>query len=42
MEQSRDHIFSIKNNNAVERDEEPVQRHTPWLLNKYEDDVWKL
>ncbi|MDI9662793.1 site-specific integrase [Acinetobacter baumannii] len=42
MEQSRDHIFSIKNNNAVERDEELVQRHTPWLLNNYEDDVWKL
>ena len=42
MEQSRDHIFAIENNNAVERDEEPFQRHTPWLLNKYEDDVWKL
>ena len=42
MEQSRDHIFSIKNNNAIEIDEKPVQRDTPWLLNNYEDDVWKL
>ena len=29
MEQSRDHIFSIKNNNAIEIDEKPVQRDTP-------------
>ena len=32
----------IKNNNIVEVDEKLVQRNTPWLLNNYEDDVWKL
>lgn len=42
MKQSRDNIFYIKNNNIVEVDEKLVQRNTPWLLNNYEDDVWKL
>ncbi len=42
MKQSQDNIFYIKNNNIVEVDEKLVQRNTPWLLNNYEDDVWKL
>ena len=42
MKQPRDNIFYIKNNNIVEVDEKLVQRNTPWLLNNYEDDVWKL
>lgn len=42
MKQSRDNIFYIKNNNIVEVDEKLVQRNIPWLLNNYEDDVWKL
>ncbi|WP_240488347.1 site-specific integrase, partial [Acinetobacter nosocomialis] len=29
-------------NNIVEVDEKLVQRNIPWLLNNYEDDVWKL
>ena len=42
MKQSQDNIFYIQNNNIVEVDEKLVQRNTPWLLNNYEDDVWKL
>ena len=42
MKQSQDNIFYIKNNNIVEVDEKLVQKNTPWLLNNYEDDVWKL
>ncbi len=42
MKQPRDNIFYIKNNNIVEVDEKLVQRNIPWLLNNYEDDVWKL
>ena len=42
MKQPRDNIFYIQNNNIVEVDEKLVQRNTPWLLNNYEDDVWKL
>lgn len=42
MKQSQDNIFYIKNNNIVEVDEKLVQRNTSWLLNNYEDDVWKL
>ncbi len=42
MKQPRDNIFYIKNNNIVEVDVKLVQRNIPWLLNNYEDDVWKL
>lgn len=42
MKQSRNNIFDIKSNEIFEVGEELIQKNTPWLLNNYEDDVWKL
>lgn len=42
MKQSRFNIFSIENKGVIESGEDLGQKNIPWLLNKYEDDVWKL
>ena len=42
MKQSRNNIFDIKNNDIFEVGMELFQKNTLWLLNNYEDDVWKL
>ena len=42
MKQSRFNIFSIENKGIIESGEDLGQKNIPWLLNKYEDDVWKL
>ncbi|WP_227569080.1 hypothetical protein [Acinetobacter baumannii] len=42
MKETRNNIFDVKNNDVFEVGEEVIQKNTPWLLNNYEDDVWKL